>query len=277
MTLVQFREYRDYAQNRQEANNAIMALLAGSQLANHVLHLTHGSEMQLSQIFPAVPHIKRFNLRTDRAQQFLGEAEEHLCAMAVPYILAIHEDLLMTTLKMLARDGHMTMRRADDAKSHNMHSTFESVTGHTLPAASVKQFHLLRFMRNCLIHAAGTANQALVGHIASLDAPTIQGWETLTGHPLMGSVTVGRKVSFKQGDLIASLAVTKRIAEECNSALVGKISRQTWADYVLREFQADGGNSQANDRLRKVKGIARFYYRALQLTEQELQDAIARA
>ncbi|MEV4814919.1 hypothetical protein [Micromonospora tulbaghiae] len=277
MALVQFREYRDYAQNRQEANNAIMALLAGSQLANHVLHLTQGSEMQLSDIFPAVPHIKRFNLRTDRAQQFLSEAEEHLCAMAVPYILAIHEDLLVTMLRMLARDGHLTVRRVDDTKSHNMHSTFESITGHILPTGSVRQFHLLRFMRNCLIHAAGAANQALVRHIASLDAATIQNWEKLTGHPLVGSVTLGQKVSFQQGELIACLAVTKRIAEECNAALVSKISRQTWADYVVGEFKDGGGSTTANGCLRKVKGIARFHYAALQLTEQELQDAISRA
>ena len=61
-----------------------MALLAGSHLANHTLNLTQGSDRPLSEIFPRVPHIERFNLKTETASALLADAEAHLSAMAIP-------------------------------------------------------------------------------------------------------------------------------------------------------------------------------------------------
>jgi len=40
---VEFPLFRRYESSRQEANNAMMALLAGSKLAAHTLQLTTGS------------------------------------------------------------------------------------------------------------------------------------------------------------------------------------------------------------------------------------------
>ena len=56
MPLVKYAEYRRYIEQRKDANNAMMALLAGSKLAMHTLSLTAGSERRLSEIFPRVPH-----------------------------------------------------------------------------------------------------------------------------------------------------------------------------------------------------------------------------
>ncbi|WP_420625063.1 hypothetical protein [Candidatus Poriferisodalis sp.] len=89
---VYFPIYRRYKATRQQANNAMVSLLAGSALASHTLQLTEGSSRLLPEIFPAVPHIARFNLRPDAAADVLRSAGPHLATVTVPYALAIHED-----------------------------------------------------------------------------------------------------------------------------------------------------------------------------------------
>lgn len=104
--IAQFLQYRRHDAARIQANNAIMALLAGSHLASHTLQLTDGSAHLLPEIFPRVPHIRRFNLETSQARLLLLDAEVHLAAMAVPYMLAIHEDFANTCLKLLGLRPH---------------------------------------------------------------------------------------------------------------------------------------------------------------------------
>jgi hypothetical protein len=79
-----FAAYREYRKKRTDASNALMALLAGAQLASHLLKLTDGSRHLLPDIFPSVPHIRRFNLSTEQAIELLDAADEHLGAMSVP-------------------------------------------------------------------------------------------------------------------------------------------------------------------------------------------------
>src|SRR6476620_2603363 len=93
MTEMKYQEYRRYLGQRQAVNSAIMGLLAGSKLAANTLSLMEGSSIVLGDAFPRVQHIGRFNLKSDAARQILEDAEAHLGSMALPYILAIHEDL----------------------------------------------------------------------------------------------------------------------------------------------------------------------------------------
>src|SRR4051812_37082257 len=87
---VRFREYREYEERRIEASDAMMALLAGAQLASHMLRLNEGSDRLLPEVFPRVTHIRRFNLTSERARAILDTADQHLSALSVPYALAIH-------------------------------------------------------------------------------------------------------------------------------------------------------------------------------------------
>ena len=125
---MEYPGFRRYEAVRQEANNAMMALLAGSKLAAHTLQLTSGSVRLLPEIFPGVPHIGYFNLRTDVAAQLLAEVGHHLGAVAVPYALAVHEDFVISTLELLDSLGRPTLapgKKQDlaknDVKAWNMH------------------------------------------------------------------------------------------------------------------------------------------------------------
>ncbi|MEU7765983.1 hypothetical protein AB0B25_12750 [Nocardia sp. NPDC049190] len=79
-----FRAFREYEERKAEANNAMMALLAGAQLSAHLLRLTEGSDRSLPEVFPAVDHIHRFNLKSHDARQILLSADSHLGKMTVP-------------------------------------------------------------------------------------------------------------------------------------------------------------------------------------------------
>lgn len=56
--VVRFADYRTYEAKRVDASNAMMGLLAGAQLASHLLQLTAGSERLLPEVFPRVRHIR---------------------------------------------------------------------------------------------------------------------------------------------------------------------------------------------------------------------------
>jgi hypothetical protein len=93
-----------------------MGLLAGALMAAHMLQLTRGSDRLLPEIFPDIPHIRRFNLTTTAARDILSAGDVHLGAMAVPYALAIHEDYLKTCLLLLQRGGVRLTKPPDEFK-----------------------------------------------------------------------------------------------------------------------------------------------------------------
>jgi hypothetical protein len=162
---VQFAIYRNYEASRQRANNAIVALLAGSALAAHPLKLTEGSGRLLPEIFPAVPHIEYFNLRPDAAAEVIGSAGPHLATVTVPYALAIHEDFVKQCIDWINNTHGITLAVSrNDVNAGNMHETLRSTlasshAGHS--SVDLELFHLYRQMRNCHIHRGGRATPTL--------------------------------------------------------------------------------------------------------------------
>src|SRR5687768_13620496 len=162
---VDFPGFRRYEAIRQEANNAMMALLAGSKLAAHTLQLTAGSKGLLPEIFPGVEHIRYFNLRTDSATALLLDTGHHLGAVAVPYALAVHEDFVMTTLGLLGQLGYAHKAPGDSRDTYNrvsawnMHEAVYLTLDSPAPVRGacdeLEHFHLLREKRNSHIHNGG--------------------------------------------------------------------------------------------------------------------------
>ncbi|MGA5164634.1 hypothetical protein [Streptomyces pseudogriseolus] len=278
MTIVHFPEYRAYDQERVRASDAMMALLAGSRLAENTLRLTDGSTRLLPEIFPAVPHIRRMNLTTANARSLLSQAERHLGAMAVPYALAIHEDFVKTCFDLLLRDGQISSAEIRSADASSMHRLFEQKVGKQLPSDSIEQYHLIRRMRNAVIHAGGKPKQGLVTAASSLSPRALAQWMKVTGEPPATRVKLGVPVTFSHGELVLTLAVTKRISQEMNFALRDSLSRDTWADVALEDFVAEHPQLvHIEQRKRKLVGFLRSYYQALNLSEAEAATAMQRA
>lgn len=276
MGIVRFADYRKYEQVRIEASNAVMGLLAGSQIAAHMLQLTEGSDRLLPQMFPRIPHIGRLNLTTYAARDILANGDVHLGAMAVPYVLAIHEDYLKTCLTLLSRGGRRLSRPLRDLKLFNQHKEIEAVTGNTFTATSLQQLHTLRLMRNCTIHSGGRVDSSLADQLAGWTAATEAGWVKLT-HRSPCALQPGDSITFGHGEVLIALAVTKILARQANQFLQPALPRNLWADLVIEDLAAENPSAlAAPDVVRRARGLARFHYGPLGLTGTEIDDALKR-
>jgi hypothetical protein len=276
MTIVEFLAYRRYESTRAEANNAMMGLLAGAQLAAHLLKLTEGSQRLLPDVFPHVEHIGRINLTSEAARRILVDADSHLGAMSVPYALALHEDFLKTCLELLEAAGKCANGTAKNSKLSTQHGLIETATQRTFSKLSLDQLTAIRLMRNCLIHEGGRVNRALLTALTAWDSVVEGAWTSITGRSPRG-LQIGDMITFGHGELILTLAVTKFLAREANEMLQTAIPKAQWADLVIDDMVDTTKNAlKRSDRVRRAKGLARHHYGAVGLTEQDILDAIAR-
>lgn len=275
---LRFPQYRDYFTQRTEANKAIMAFLAGSQIARHTLTLTAGSDLLLPQVFPNVPHIGRFSLKTDFAIEVLSEAENHMGAMALPYIFAIHEDFMTSgALELVFRAGLVKRSQIKDSRSGDMHELFDSSVGGCFAPASLEVFHLLRLMRNSSIHAGGRASQDLETRSQNPTQEAMDLWRVITDNNYP-NLTAGAPVVLSHAVTIAGLAITKRLARDTNLGLAKALPRDLWADIVVEDALSSIGHLGDDTRTRRrLVGFARWDYESLALTEDELMRAFRRA
>ncbi|MFA9432830.1 hypothetical protein [Egicoccus sp. AB-alg2] len=276
MTVVWYEEFRRHDERRIAANDSMMALLAGSKLAAHTLQLNQGSNHRLSELFPSVPHIRRLDITTESAQEILEDAEGQLGAMAVPYVLALHEDLVVGMGSLLLGEGLISKQRLAGLKSANMHACLEEASKQHFSVVLLDLFHLVRLSRNAHIHSGGRAESPLVNRITKVAESSFSSWEAFTGDTFP-RYSIGDKVRLGLPELIGCLAVTKRLAEEANQFLQSAISRATWADMVVAEWRREPSPGNPAQTLRKVRGLARHRFAALSLSEDELKQALGRA
>lgn len=275
MGIVHYPEYREHQRQRVQTNDTMMGLLAGSKLASQTLTLTSGSKLLMSEIFPGVEHVRRFNLRTDRAREVLNEAETLLGVLAVPQVIALQEHLLVGMLKLLEQNVEVLSNISKDVRAVNAHESLESATGRNFSADSLDLFHLVRLARNTHIHNGAKASPALVKAVASTDARVLGVWESITktSFPVY---QVGDEVKLGLSELIGILAVTKRLAEEANSLLQRALPKSAWADIVILDWldNRKPGNAQQQDR--QLIALSNRHYGPISLTEAELEAAKVR-
>lgn len=266
--LVRFPAFRHHEMARREANSAIMALLVGSQMTAHFLSLTVGSQHLLPAMFPAVSHVRRFNLTSDKAREVLLNADAHLGTMAVPYALAIHEDFLRTCLELLGIISEPPAAR--------LHATLASHAGGGFDSDSLAQFHVLREMRNAVIHLGGRVDQRLVGCANRLSPSAETAWKKVAGRSPRRLVP-DDVVELGTGELFLSLAATKNLARQANKMLVPALPASEWASVILQDFRDNGpANVQQPQRWRKLRGWRRFHYSATRVSDADLTAAAAR-
>ncbi|MBL7492552.1 hypothetical protein I6A60_02250 [Frankia sp. AgB1.9] len=270
---VRFPGYQVYVQARAAANNAIMALLAGSHLAAHTLLLTEGSTRPLDELFPAVPHIRRFNLITEEARKLLVDAEDHLGAVTVPYALSIHEAFVMNSIAMM-KDADIALKTHKKKISPwNMHEiVFESLDLQP-PALTLEIFHLLRCMRNCQIHGGGVASEDLETAISSLSTHAKERWEGLCWRSVDAIVRDGR-VTFGTGEIFAAFSITQDLGREVNGALVSGLGTSYWAKIVVEDYVSGTNRTRNSDMwMWGLRNFAPIKYSIFQLSNDELADA----
>lgn len=274
---VQLPIYRRYTTARQHANNAMVSFLAGSALASHTLQLTAGSNRLLPEIFPAVPHIARFNLRPDAAADVLGAAGPHLATVTIPYALAIHEDFVTQCIEwILEMSGFRLpkdMNSIGDIKTSNMHEALLSMTGHALDqraSLDLELFHLYRLMRNCRIHNGGIATKALQDRAKRVSAGAQDRWRKLTRRAVDAFVR-GAPAKYSLLDVFSVFAATKGLGRGVNALLQAGLTQAHWAEACVDDYRQESSRTRNSDAWgRGLVGHARDRYGAVGLSKPQL-------
>ncbi|MCT2297289.1 hypothetical protein M3F57_14365 [Brachybacterium muris] len=276
MRIVRHLKYREYEEQRIKTNDTVMGLLAGSKLASQTLRLTEGSDFLMGDIFPSIEHVRRFNLTTEKAREVLEGAEGLLGVLAVPQVMALHEEIMVSILAELAKSRGESNSLWRDAKSANVHERIQTLTGRNFTPESLELFHLVRVARNAHIHRGGKADSGLVTTIASCSADALKLWNRITKSSFPAYQS-GDTVELRLPELIGILAITKRLAEEANKILQEVLPKSAWADIAIADWRSTrtGGNEHQQDR--QLRGLVKMYYSHLNLDETELNAAKIRA
>ncbi|MDQ1130067.1 hypothetical protein [Microbacterium sp. SORGH_AS_0888] len=266
--------YRSYVRSRVEVNDAMTALLAGARLAAHTLQLTAGSSHTLKDVFPAVEHISRFNLRSDDARSFLLDADHHLASVAIPYALATHEDYVTGALQLLKSNGRSLTTHGKQIRAWNMHTILFETCGAAEPAEWMQSFHVLRELRNCITHAGGEASSDLTDLIAAMGANARAGWAGINLGASPESIVQGGSVVLSAELIFTAFAVTKRLGRAINETLSDSLTDAEWAKVVVTDF-ADQTRKPKNSSgwRRSLLGYSRQNYARLAITEASLEVA----
>lgn len=277
MDLVQYGGFRKYELQRDATNTAVMGLLAAAHMTSMTLQMNAESKLTLSQLYPTVPYIKRFNLKADVAQEVLKGADEIVALLAIPQILAIHEDALKSMLRLVAETAGLPHSVYSGAKSATVHERMAQHTQAVFDADSLAIYHLLRVARNTHIHAGGRADATLVQRRTALPASAETAWSAITGQTPQHYVE-NEPFDLQHSDLIAMLAVTKRLAQQANEALQGFVQIATWADMAVADWLEETPRRDYSriQMLRKARGYANRHYAPLALSSQDIADAVDR-
>ncbi|WP_028821905.1 hypothetical protein [Propionimicrobium lymphophilum] len=272
---IMFREYRDYIENRVRVNNAMMALLAGSKLAAHTLSLTSGSNSTLAEVFPTVEHIKRFNLRSDSARDLLNDADQYIASVTIPYALATHEDFVIKMLHLLESEGVRPITHGRQVKAWNMHEVLFETCGYLKPVEWLETFHVIREIRNSIIHSGELSDSRLNEAISRMGDDARHGWSKLNRNALPEATIDSKgRLALTAENVFTSLAVTKRLGREINRALANRLDTTEWARLAISDFHKSTTKIRNSSGWRRSAiGFARQYYSLAGITEGDIEQA----
>jgi hypothetical protein len=275
MAEIHFDKYRSYISSRIEVNDAMVALLAGSQLAAHTLQLTVGSKAPLSEIFPAVAHIKRFNLRSDSARSLLSNADHHVASVALPYALATHEEFVLATIELLRSRGTAIIDHNKQVRAWNMHAVLFDSCGATEPPETMEQFHTLREIRNSIIHDGGTVGTRLPATVTSMGTAARASWAVINqGDAPERVIGSDGRLRLTAEHVLTAFAITKRIGRSINAALASHFDAETWARLAVEDFNAETTKQRNSSQWRRsLLGFIRMHYSEIRLSEQVVEQA----
>ncbi|UEJ81764.1 hypothetical protein Bra3105_13045 [Brachybacterium halotolerans subsp. kimchii] len=268
-----FPRYRAQKESRVAANNAMMALLAGSRLASHTLQLTEGSKVELGQIFPAVEHIGRFNLKTDSARTILQSADAHIASVAVPYALAVHEAFVLDLIEFVNSETGSATR---PPKAWEMHEVFFHRCNSELPEKELQVFHVVRELRNTIIHSQGVDKRgALRRAVAAAEQEARAEWERLNGGVNLENLVDSRGVAqLEATHIFTAFAVSKALARSMNEAITQAIPRENWARIAVLDFsEATTKIKNSAGWRRAAVGYSKKFYEPVRLSENNVEQA----
>jgi hypothetical protein len=269
---VRFPAYRNYIEASVAANDAMMALIIGARLGEHALKTSAAAaDARLPDLFGRIRDIHWVNRTVGDAAQLL------------PYVLGVHAAFVSTAIEMLREDGRddefaprTIAWRADvnDIPLNVVHEYFAERSGATLPADLLRLFHLARRIRNRIVHFAGDAGSRIEGEYRRLPLSTRETWERVAGRPL--TVQPDGRLALSSKELVAVLAFTRGLGRSINDCLAATLGRAYWVRILIDDYRAVSPQrfGDKSQRVRRVMGHARTFYRPLGIQEAEIRHAL---
>ncbi|MCI2958395.1 hypothetical protein MN032_11890 [Agromyces atrinae] len=255
-----------------EADNAVMALLVGARLASSSLSLAEGSTLLISEMYPTVPHIKRFQVRPDRARKLLDGSESHLARISIPYAMSVHEDYVNGVRDDLVSSGISLITGTQHWNAENMHRIIFATMVAALPA-ELDTFDLLRRIRNCLIHQGGVVDQYLRDGIAALSPGSASRWNQVVGRPAT-DLALTEQVSLGLGEIMIAFSVTRHLSKKVHEASLAALPRTLWLEECVSDFRQHHEADIRARRLlrRKLQAWSTSHYDGFNFSWSDLHD-----
>lgn len=163
-----------------------------------------------------------------------------------------------------------------DAPAAQLHTIYAARTGGRFEDDSLARFHVIREMRNMVIHLGGRVDDRLIRCVEKLPPSAEVSWQALVGRSPRG-LKPGGVVELGVGELFLALAATKNLARQANRMLVSALTTAEWADLIVQDFRDNGpSDAQRPQRRRMLQGWRRFHYGPTTITDADLDDAAER-
>lgn len=272
---MRFPAYRRHEEARIRANDAMMIQLASSRLTSDRLSHCDDQDAFLPDAFPHVPDLRRMNRRLSDVAVLVREGERHFTYMAVPFALSVYHAYVVQCIR-LVKQRLDAEEETGPVTLDLVHEALASVAGEAISEDLARMFDLVRHIRNRIIHYGGTEGSHLSDKWNAMSTPAKQSWERLARRPLpiQGS---DREMALGLDELIAVLALTKRLAVEVNGVLQTAVPLEQWAAIAVDDYRESQPTRFAHvaTRIRRVMGFVRINYGALSLTSKHVEAAIA--
>lgn len=271
---VKFPIFRRYEQSRVEMNDSIMTIIVGLGVASTALSPEKNSD-RIADIFDGVAHVERMNVDLKSFGLKIIDTESHLATMALPYILSLHEDYILTCLELLRLSRIVSRTQINSTNASSMHELFVSSSGGSVPQQLIDEFHILRLIRNSFIHTGGIPNNELLTQHTSLGPASKTKWKKLSEIRTKQLIRSGHKTELCYDEIKIALAVTTEISRYINYILQSKLDRSQWLNILKDDFVSSHSTKMHQKTLkRKLTTYASTFYSVLSLTDREIEMII---
>ena len=254
------------------------AILLSTKVASESLSKTADSDSLLAVIFNTIPDARRVNYKSDGAVKLLSKIEEHFTRMGIPYLLSIYEVFLRDIVELLHANDHkpLHMEPVDDKNKISLeigHEYIAESCNSNFDSIYLSLFHLVRQIRNRIIHQAGTSGSNLENKNIPKEARQL--WEGMS-HSSLVKLNKDGRLLLGSGELRASLAIVNHLARDVNGMVISILSRENKTELVVDDFLKTHSIDQLKlpQILRLLKEYNYGTYRSFTLSESELNEVL---
>ena len=277
---IKFPAYRHYELSLINANDSIMALLVSSHLSRTVLNRSPENKTLLPDLFENVTDIKRLNRTMSDAVDILSRSEYYLSAMALVYILAIHQSFMEDVVKLLQSQGYKVMALDSEMKpvkinASNVHGAIEACFGSKLDEELLKNLYFMRRIRNRIVHFGATPGDRLRKECKSMSSAEAKSWNQLTKRS-MQELVLSDRLDLGSSEIIGALALSRRVAYNVQDLLRKNVDKGAWASIALEDCVSLNSLSFKDPVRRRAHfaGFVKQFYGGAQLGEEDLDAAM---